>query len=263
MATNQENKPKCFGYTGAYAFFSCIVKRYRYIHNEYTKCFLDAVSATSKNRETSFCKDTKFWRAQLGSAKAEGISYHGVTSFQDIPYRPERMKPLANSAKEGRANPKGIPCLYLATSDQTAIQEVRPLLGSKISMAQFRIIKDLKIVDCSKNIHKLDGTGYDSLGIDLKQEETLSDHEKEECVWSWIDRAFSEPIDPSDDKADYVPTQILAELFKTAGYDGIFYNSTYAQGKNIALFDLKSAEQSDCKLYRIDNIPPFGFKEII
>jgi hypothetical protein len=94
----------------------------------------------------------------------------------------------------------------------------------------------------------------------LDKKETLSGREIEKCIWSWIDRAFSKPVDPSDDNADYVPTQILAELFRSAGYDGIIYNSLFAGGKNVALFDLNSAELSDCKLYRIINIPPFEFQ---
>lgn len=40
------------------------------------------------------------------------------------------MKPLSNSASEGRANPKGIPYLYVATDKETAMSEVRPSLGA-------------------------------------------------------------------------------------------------------------------------------------
>ncbi len=265
MTTKQNNNPKSFENTYAYLFFSLTVQtERRYIHSKGTREFLDVVLATSRNREMSLSKDTECWRAQLGSAKTAGVTNgYGVTLFQkDIPYSPERMQPLPDRAKEGRANPKGIPFLYLSTNIQTAIQEIRPWLGTKISVAHFRTVRDLKIVDCSKNIHKLDGADRDSLGPGLDKEETLSDHEIEEYVWSWIDRAFSMPIDPSDDKADYVPTQILAELFRAEGYDGIIYNSLLAEGKNVALFDLDSAKLSDCKLYRVINIPPFKFQGV-
>src|ERR1039458_6332974 len=36
------------------------------------------------------------------------------------------MKPKPEKAKEGRVNPKGIPCLHLATHEDTAMSEVRP-----------------------------------------------------------------------------------------------------------------------------------------
>lgn len=250
----------------AYSYFSHVVKtQRRYIHSEWTNEFLRCVRETSKDRQEFFSKDREFWRARLGSKKAEGVKCYGVTPHQkDIPYPPEEMKPLSDRTKEGRANPKGIPCLYLATNMQTAMQEVRPWLGTLMSVAKFRVARDLKLVDCSKNIHKLDGTGSDSLGPRLYETEILNAPEFKECTWSYIDRAFSIPVDPSDDKADYVPTQILAELFISAGYDGIIYNSMLSEeGKNVALFNLNLAEQiTDTKLYKITNIPSFDFSEV-
>jgi hypothetical protein len=242
-------------------FEHSVQEKNRYIHDQYTERFLIAVFETSKNREVIFPKDKVFWRARLGCEKSEGIKYHGLNLNQkDIPYAPEKMKPVAGRAKEGRANPKGIPCLYLATDMRTAIQEIRPWLNKIITVTEFRIIRDLKIVDCSKYIHKLADTANDRPVPHSKKEETLS--ECEERTWSWIDRAFSRPVDPSDDSADYVPTRILAELFRHAGYDGIIYNSLLAEGKNVALFNLNSAEPFNGKVHKVTNIPPFEFQEI-
>ena len=47
------------------------------------------------------------------------------------------MKPLGGRATDGRANPRGIPCLYLATTKETAMSEVRPWIGSYVSAGQF------------------------------------------------------------------------------------------------------------------------------
>src|SRR3546814_9987253 len=52
---------------------------------------------------------------------------------------PERMRPLADRATEGRANPKGIPMLYLCSSKDAAMSEVRPWLGSMVSLGHFEI----------------------------------------------------------------------------------------------------------------------------
>jgi len=65
------------------------------------------------------------------------------------PFPYARMKPLSDSATEGRANPKGIPCLYVATDKETAMSEVRPWLGAILSVAIFKLPKDLKIIDFS------------------------------------------------------------------------------------------------------------------
>ncbi len=249
-----------------YLWFEKTVKsEFRYVRDTRTNEFLDAVLLTSKNRKESINKDQTYWRSQLGSSKSGGIKYETTRLFQeDVPYPVERMKPSVDKAKEGRSNPKGIPYLYLTSEKQTAIQEVRPWIGSLISVAEFQIVKDLKIIDCSRNIHKLDGSSSDSLfpNVDDCKSRKLSNGEIEKYVWSWIDWAFSRPVDPSDDKADYIPTQILAELFKSNGYDGIIYNSLFAEGKNLTLFDINNAKPLNCRLYRITNIPQYEFQEV-
>jgi hypothetical protein len=90
---------------------------------------------------------------------------------------------------------------------------------------------------------------------------------------SGINDAFAEPVTNTDDGADYAPTQILGELFKCAGYDGIRYKSKYSEfeslqpcgsqqrvdeihaakpsaGLNVALFRIADAEFTSSRLYR-------------
>jgi hypothetical protein len=78
--------------------------------------------------------------------------------------------------------------------------------------------------------------------------------ERERAVWRDIDRAFSEPVSRTDDVADYAPTQMLAEIFRQQGLDGVGYRSAMGPGRNIALFDLESADVLNCSLVRIDQI---------
>jgi hypothetical protein len=77
---------------------------------------------------------------------------------------------------------------------------------------------------------------------------------KEKAVWIDIDNAFSRPITLSDDTPDYVPTQILAELFK-GKYDGVVYRSQFGEaGYNIALFDPKDADAINCAPYVVTGV---------
>lgn len=64
-----------------------------------------------------------------------------------------------------------------------------------------------------------------------------------EVVWSYIDKSFAEPMSSEDDPVHYIPTQIIAELFKKQGLDGIAYKSNFGgeHGFNIMLFDPSSA----------------------
>ncbi|MFC1635054.1 RES family NAD+ phosphorylase [Planctomycetota bacterium] len=255
--------PKIFKGELVYLCFqSDVTRKLRYFRTAQSKEFLDAVLLTSKKREKTLRRGRKLWRAQLGSAERDGPQC-GIK--EDVPYPPERMKPLSDRAKEGRVNPKGIPYLYLATKKQTAVQEKRPWLGSFISVARFSVVRNLKLIDCSNNIFKLKGPGFHCLfsNTNPPHPKKLSQDEIERYVWSWIDWSFSKPVDPSDDTAEYVPTQILAELFRANNYDGIIYNSLFAEGKNLALFDIASAEQSDCMLYRISKIASFKLQKVI
>ncbi|MBD9455904.1 RES family NAD+ phosphorylase [Rhizobium sp. RHZ02] len=60
-------------------------------------------------------------------------------------------------------------------------------------------------------------------------------------------QAFSTPADRSDDAAEYAPTQILAELFRSLGYDGVAYKSAFGEeGDNIAIFNIDDFEVEWC-----------------
>jgi hypothetical protein len=73
-------------------------------------------------------------------------------------------------------------------------------------------------------------------------------------VWAHINRAFSEPVSRTDDVAEYAPTQVLAEAFRSAGYDGIAYGSKLGKGITVAIFDLAAAELANCHLYRVEGV---------
>jgi hypothetical protein len=161
------------------------------------------------------------------------------------------MKPVSNWQSEGRANPRGIPYLYLATTRDTALAEVRPWIGATISVANFLVTRDLSVVDCSKN------NSMNSL-LDI-----IGDHSRprEDGIWMAIDRAFATPVSRDDESKEYIPTQIIAELFKAAGYDGIVYKSLLSDdGFNLALFNLADASVTHCALFKAASIR-FKFEE--
>jgi RES domain len=156
------------------------------------------------------------------------------------PLDPKRMVPRRDRADEGRVNPKGIPCLYLSTERDTAMTEVRPWIGTCVSVGQFIILRKLNVVDCSMDNEN---------SIDLR-----TDPEKVDKVWRDINRAFSEPVTRSDDIAEYAPTQVLAEAFRSAGYDGLVYGTKLGIGRTVALFDLNDAELVNCEGFRVKSV---------
>ena len=227
-------------------FFREVTRSNRYVHSNAVRDFLSNVLETSKARETPVKLGSVFWRAQLGSRWLEETADDPI----QLPLIPERMKPVQYEASEGRVNPKGIPCLYLATNKETAMAEVRPWLHSDISVGQFKTVKELKLINCS--VHPSNG-----LRVYFKEPD---EKERAEAVWADIDRAFSRPVTPSDKSSDYVPTQIIAELFKSNGFDGVFYRSALSDGLNLALFDINAATMVNCFVYGVKEIV-FSFAE--
>jgi RES domain-containing protein len=173
------------------------------------------------------------WRAQVG---------YTLRRFDEVdvevPFSRERMKPppdwlLEGRAPEGRINPQGISFLYVATHMETAIGEVRPFLGALVSVAELRTSRCIRLINCTTDEEKIRDIVY------FKEPEG---DERTLAVWREMDRAFSQPVAASANRADYAATQYLAELFRHNGFDGLAYRSSFGSGHNIALFDLNAAD---------------------
>lgn len=234
-----------------YVFAHSVRRKARYIFEDQVDKFLHTVLATSNTRKMDFPSKRFLWRAQLGDHREE-IEINGELSMDQGPLPSARMKPLAHSPHEGRVNPKGIPCLYLTTEKETAMAEVRPWIGSYISVGQFETVKDLTLIDCFRQ------QGTDLLHY-MIMEEPNSD-EREKAVWAHIDHAFSMPVSADDPTTEYIPTQILAELFRKNGFDGVVYKSLLGEGFNVALFDIDAAKLVNCFLYNAKSVA-FKFEE--
>jgi hypothetical protein len=211
---------------------------------------LETVRLTSESRRVKVPAGKIFWRAQAGHAwRPMG---DGIDDEVPCAYPSSRMKPLPDRASDGRVNPRGIPCLYLATTKEAAMSEVRPWIGSYISAGQFRTTRDLTVIDCARRYDRTPlfvGSDADDPNYEPTAEE------RSEAVWAHIDRAFAEPMTRTDDQADYVPTQILAELFKSAGADGVVYKSNFGnEGFNVALFNPDDAKLICCGLFEVRGV---------
>ena len=221
------------------AFANRVIRDNRYFFDDNVQGFLDYIAKSFPERVLTLPKDYHLWRAQLGNDTV-AEEYGEVPE----PWRPPRMVPDATKVREGRANPRGIAYLYLSTSKETAMHEVRPWTGSVISTAIFKITEDQKLVDFSKfhgETHP--PISWPSLFKDPTEDEIRKD------IWISIDNAFSEPVQNNEDPTKYIPTQIIAELVKREGYHGIAYKSVFSDGFNIVLFDMNAASLTYCSMY--------------
>jgi hypothetical protein len=213
---------------------------WRYVGGSEQRAFLEVLLATSVPRQKVISRGAGLWRAQLGH---DWYPADDCSEEQPAPHDIERMKPRRNRAREGRANPKGIPYLYVATHQDTAVAEVRPVVGSYVSVARFALKRDVHVVNCVTDDHRL-------MAYSCEPEP----EERERAVWQDIDRAFSQPVTRDDDTADYAPTQIIAEFLRANGLDGVAYGSSLGPGHTIALFDVEVAGPTNCGLLEIQAV---------
>jgi hypothetical protein len=225
-------------------------------YDEETREFLRMVLETSRVRCRTIPKGRVLFRAQNQGTWATaplriGEEEEAIEAVDVVAAHPlKRMVPKVEKVKKGgRLHRKGIPCLYLATTANAAVSEIRPWVGSYITLAKFKMLRDCRVVDCSLNttISWFLEVVRDGVG-DPREPDALT---KEDGVWGDIGFACSKPVTHDEPPPDYIPTQILADEFRKHGYDGIVYQSLLDDdGLNIALFDVNAAKGTDPCLYR-------------
>ncbi len=241
------DRPALRGWTRYSLFAESVTTGLRYVRDNLASSFLEDVLVSCEGRKLSISKGRIYWRARLG-CEIDNIVYHygdiDVITPEERPYKESEMKPIPNWQIEGRANSHGIPCLYLATTRDTALSEIRPWIDATISVAELVITRDLNIIDCSK--HHAKQSAIEILGDTTRSEA--------DGMWLAIDQAFAKPVSQQETK-EYLPTQIIAELFKSKGFDGIWYKSLLSDdGFNLALFNLDDAKVISCGLWKATSI---------
>jgi hypothetical protein len=131
--------------------------------------------------------------------------------------------PPREYATEGRANPRGIPYLYMASHLETALAEVRPEVANKVSVGEFRLNRDLNIV-------RLQDQSFFEIDSYLEQIRLY-------LLNFVLHSEFAEPIASDSKYFEYIPTQFVAELAKHIGIDGFEYKSTLTTGTNYCFFN--------------------------
>jgi hypothetical protein len=177
---------------------------------------------------------TKWYRARI---RTGDVNY----SINEMGAPPKRL------ATHGRANPPGIPYLYLASLPVTAAAELRPHAGEFACVADFTISGQLNAVDL-RNPRRLvspfllaDAGAIGQLRADILFLARLGDE-------------LTRPVLPQGAAIDYIPSQYLCEFIKKIGRDGVVYRSSVSDGINLALFDPTKAVGGDVALYSVSRV---------
>ena len=224
-------------------------ERVRRSYKPSAMCTTDSLDAWESLRDelrtrNRFFPDTKLETVRVGGLlenlemAAEKVAHTWYRARiedggESIP--PDEMgAPPATKASSGRANPVGIPYLYVGSELGTAVTEVRPQPGATLTVAKFAIKSDVKLVDLRNPRQFI--TPF--LMEDIEDVAALRGHID---FFERLGRELTTPVLPNAAAIDYIPSQYLCELIKWAGYDGVVYASSVSNGVNLALFRPRKA----------------------
>jgi RES domain-containing protein len=139
--------------------------------------------------------------------------------------------PPWRSAPAGRMNARGISVFYGAVDVKTAMSEVRPPVGSRVAVAQFEIIRSIKLLDV-RVLEEVSVAGsiFDSGWLPRLERAAFLKR---------LSEKISRPVMPDDEPFDYLITQAIADYLVTEqNLDGIIYPSaqTASPRGNVAIF---------------------------
>jgi hypothetical protein len=146
--------------------------------------------------------------------------------------------PPVRGRRAGRMNPAGISTFYGAFDLETCIAELRPTVGSCVTGAKFAITEPLWVLDTTR-----------FKAPPRERNIFARDYIHRAAQWRFMRRFMHEigqPILPTDEHLDYIPTQVVAEYllhhheFSFAGKSGkieaiIYRSAQNPKGKNIAI----------------------------
>lgn len=135
--------------------------------------------------------------------------------------------PPPKSTRDMRANYRYIPYLYCANNPYISLVEVRPPLGSLISIATIEVTAPIRLLDFTV------------------QQKPSQMTEAKKNLFLDLSMLYSTPVANTDDILDYIPTQYIAEYAKSKGYDGIAFSSSlvpevnkkYPERYNVVVFN--------------------------
>jgi len=162
------------------------------------------------------------YRARIGYNR-KLYSHDGGAEPHYDPYNKESIHaPSPILASKGRMNRDNVSFLYLASNEATAISEVRPHPGHIVSLGRFKSTKKLRLADFASatilNFYKSDKL------LDIYSEIVA------------INKLFSIPVPPNF-QYKYIVTQLISDIIRQKGFDGISFLSSISQGTNFTFFN--------------------------
>lgn len=130
-------------------------------------------------------------------------------------------------ARSGRMNALGVSVFYGSTKPQVAISEIRPPVGSLVITGEFRLLKQLRLLDLTK-IPLLRVPA----GLNLFHKDTLRKVQRIKFLTT-LTSEMNQPVMPDAVDQGYLLTQVIADYLSTnkkLDLDGILFPSVQLPG---------------------------------
>lgn len=178
-------------------------------------------------------ENSNFFRARVFQSDSE---LEEALKRPDLSLSP----PPSRLARAGRMNARGVSVFYGASTSSGALAEVRPSVGSSAIVAEFRLLRPVKLL----NLLALQKVKIDGSIFDPSYAEACS----RMMFIRTLTNRIARPILPGDEDFDYLPTQAVADFLANSGFfdlDGILFPSvqTDADSINVVLFHKSSKVQ--------------------
>lgn len=197
---------------------------------ELDKLMMNLIAHVKENHCKVVPAGTTLFRARINPKQSDGE----VSPLAEA----EMGAPPPDRANAGRINPEGIPYLYAAEEERTAVAEMRPWIGAQVTVARLETTVSLSLADA----------------VSFFPPPSVTDQFR--FIWQQLIslKSFSKPVQP-EAGTGYVVAQHLAERLKNVGFDGLRYESaTNEQGTNVALFDQHGARITSRRVVEITKI---------
>jgi len=179
--------------------------------------------------------------------RGDYLFYRARINSSSIPIDISKMgKPPAKNSTNGRANPIGIPYLYVASNPETAIAEIRGHKGEIVTVVEFEIVEDLELADLRDPKTTVTPFGLDDDELKLIYTNLP--------FLELLGEELTKPVIPREADLEYLPSQYLSEIIKHIGFHGIIYKSSISDGDNFVLFEDSKVRATYTSQYRITDI---------
>lgn len=181
----------------------------------------------------TYPKGTEFYRARISD----------VALSKDL-----LGKPPKDRTTPGRANPVGIPYLYISDQEETTLYETRVSLHESISVGRFVLNAPLQVISL-KSIAHYGPFEIQDRGFDIEEFMFIRPYLLK------LEEELSKPVRKQDVNLDYLPTQYLCEYIKSLGFDAVEYRSAMTDGGyNLAVFNDTHLECVSTEHYQVKGL---------